>query len=44
VGVLTGERLGTLREVFASACADFGAELVELNGEDDHVAGRASPP
>ena len=36
-GVLTGEHLGTLREVFASVCADFGAELVELDGEDDHV-------
>jgi putative transposase len=35
--VLTGERLGTLREVFASACADFGAELVEMDGKDDHV-------
>jgi putative transposase len=23
--------------VFASVCADFGAELVELDGEDDHV-------
>ena len=32
-GVLTGEHLGTLREVFASVCADFGAELVELDGE-----------
>jgi putative transposase len=30
--VLTGERLGTLREVFASACADFGAELVQWTG------------
>jgi putative transposase len=36
-GVLTGEHLGTLGEVFASVCADFGAELVELDGEDDHV-------
>jgi putative transposase len=36
-GGLTGEHLGTLREVFASVCADFGAELVELDGEDDHV-------
>jgi putative transposase len=33
-GVLTGEYLGTLGEVFASVCADFGAELVEMNGED----------
>jgi putative transposase len=23
--------------VFTSVCADFGAELVELDGEDDHV-------
>jgi putative transposase len=39
--VLTGE----LGEVFASVCADFGAELVELDGEDDHVhLFVASPP
>jgi len=36
-GVLTGEHLGTLGEVFASMGADFGAELGELDGEDDHV-------
>jgi len=36
-GVLTGKHLDTLREVFASVCADFGAELVEMDGEDDHV-------
>jgi putative transposase len=36
-GVLTGEHLGTLRGVFASVCADVGAELVEMDGEDDHV-------
>ena len=35
--MLTGEHLGTLGEVFASVCADFGAELVEMDGEDDHV-------
>ncbi len=23
--------------MFASVCTDFGAELVELDGEDDHV-------
>jgi putative transposase len=23
--------------VFTSVCADFGAELVEMDGEDDHV-------
>jgi putative transposase len=36
-GVLTGEHLDTLGEVFASVCADVGAELVEMDGEDDHV-------
>ena len=36
-GVLTGEHLDALREVFARVCADFGAELIEMDGEDDHV-------
>jgi putative transposase len=36
-GVLTSEHLDALRAVFASVCADFGAELVEMDGEDDHV-------
>jgi putative transposase len=36
-GVLTSEHLDTLRDVFTSVCADFGATLVELDGEDDHV-------
>jgi putative transposase len=36
-GVLTGEHLGTLGEVFAGVGADVGAELVEMDGEDDHV-------
>jgi putative transposase len=35
--VLTGEHLGTLGELFASVGADVGAELVEMDGEDDHV-------
>lgn len=26
-----------LRAIFAGVCADFGAELVEMDGEDDHV-------
>jgi putative transposase len=44
-GVLTGQHLGTLGEVFASVCADFGAELVELDAEDDPVhLVVASPP
>jgi putative transposase len=36
-GVLTGEHLDALQEVFTSVGADFGAELVELDGEDDRV-------
>jgi hypothetical protein len=36
-GVLTSEHLDTFREVFTSVCADFGAKLVELDGQDDHV-------
>ena len=36
-GALTGEHLGTLGEVFASVGADVGAELVELDAQDDHV-------
>ena len=44
-GLLTGEHLGTLGGVFASVGADFGAELVELDAEDDHVQLLvASPP
>jgi putative transposase len=35
--VLTGEHHDFLHEVFAKVCADFGANLVECNGEDDHV-------
>jgi putative transposase len=34
--VLTGEHLDALLEVFTSVCADFGAELVKLDREDDH--------
>ena len=35
--MLTGEHLDTPGEVFASVCADVGTELVEMDGEDDHV-------
>jgi len=35
--VLTGTHLATLREVFTNVCADYGADLVQLDGEDDHV-------
>jgi len=36
-GVFTKEVLDDLRTVFASVCTDFEAELVEFDGEDDHV-------
>ena len=36
-GVFTKTILDDLREIFASVCADFEAELVEFDGEDDHV-------
>ena len=36
-GVFTKEILKDLKPIFASVCADFGAELVEFDGEDDHV-------
>lgn len=35
--VFTPDHLDLLAEVFAAVCADFGAALVESNGEDDHV-------
>jgi len=36
-GVFTKQILGDLREVLKGVCADFEAELVEFDGEDDHV-------
>jgi putative transposase len=35
--VFTKEILDELRLIFCSVCKDFEAELVEFNGEDDHV-------
>jgi len=35
--VFTGEVLTELRDIFAAVCQDFSAELVEFDGEDDHV-------
>jgi len=35
--VFTKEILDDLRPIFASVCADFESELVEFDGEDDHV-------
>lgn len=36
-GVFTKAILDDMRGVFASICTDFEAELVEFDGEDDHV-------
>ena len=35
--VFTREILHDLRPIFSSVCADFEAQLVEFEGEDDHV-------
>lgn len=35
--VFTAEALAVLRESFTRVCADFEAELIEMNGEHDHV-------
>ena len=36
-GVFTKEILDDLRSLFSGVCNDFEAELVEFDGEDDHV-------
>jgi putative transposase len=36
-GVFTKAILDDLQEIFSNVCADFEAELVEFDGEDDHV-------
>lgn len=36
-GVFTKQILDDLQEIFSGVCADFEAELVEFDGEDDHV-------
>lgn len=35
--VFTKEILDDLRDIFAAVCRDFESELVEFDGEDDHV-------
>jgi len=35
--VFTKEVLDDLRSIFSGVCNDFEAELVEFDGEDDHV-------
>lgn len=36
-GVFTKEVLGDLRSILAGVCADFEAQWVEFDGQDDHV-------
>ena len=36
-GVLSNAMLDSLKSIFADVCIDLGSELVEFNGEDDHV-------
>jgi REP-associated tyrosine transposase len=36
-GVLRPEHLDLLDDVYAKVCSDFGATLLECNGQDDHV-------
>jgi len=36
-GVFDGDAIQTLGTIFAKVCADFDAELIEMDGEEDHV-------
>ena len=36
-GVFTKEVLNYLREIFTNVCIDFEAELVEFDGNDNHI-------
>jgi putative transposase len=36
-GVFTKTILNDLRTIFVNVCTDFEAELIEFDGEDDHV-------
>jgi len=36
-GVLHDDVINRLRTIFAKVCADFEAELIEVDGEDDHL-------
>ncbi len=35
--VFDDDAINRLRMIFATVCADFGAQLIEMDGEDDHV-------
>ncbi len=35
--VFTGTHLARMEKIMRSVCTDFGCELVEFNGEDNHI-------
>jgi putative transposase len=35
--VFDGDSIDRLRKIFDGVCVDFGAELMEMDGEDNHV-------
>jgi putative transposase len=35
--VFSGKHIGALKQIFAGVCKDFDAELVEMDGESNHV-------
>ena len=35
--VFDGDAINRLRTIFAKTCEDFEAQLIEMDGEDDHV-------
>ena len=35
--VFDGDAIDQLRIIFSKTCADFEAQLIEMDGEDDHV-------
>ena len=35
--VFDGDAIQRLRNIFANVCTDFEAQLIEMDGEDDHV-------
>ncbi|WP_341744680.1 IS200/IS605 family transposase [Azonexus hydrophilus] len=35
--VFDGDAIQRLRTIFGKVCADFEAQLIEMDGEDDHV-------
>jgi putative transposase len=37
IGFLNGDAITRLRTIFTNVCKDFEAQLVEMDGEDNHV-------